>query len=124
MHGTVSEDIAFKLTETLIYKSNKHNPTVVSVLRKVLDNDFMHKCKKCFKYMKTDRKHNCIESMKLCQLAQTWPRLNKKLVCLFGCHYFTNYKNLAEHYLREHNWLDLKSMGIHYAILRQIVTEK
>ena len=109
LNGTSSEDIAKKVFETLIKKSNEHHPTVVSVLRKVIARESMHKCKKCFKYMKNDRKHNCIETMKLCQLAQTWPRLNKKLVCLLGCQrYFSNYKELAKHYLKEHNWLDLK----------------
>ena len=63
--------------------------------------------------------------MKLCQLAQTWPRLNKKLVCLFGCQCsFANYKQLAKHYLKEHNWIDLKKLGIHPAVLRQLVKEK
>ena len=63
--------------------------------------------------------------MKLCQLAQTWPRLNKKLVCLFGCQCsFANYKQLAKHYLKEHNWVDLKKLGIHPAVLRQLVKEK
>ena len=115
-----------KLLETLIRKSDAHHPTVVGVLRKVLAGECMHQCRRCCKYMKSERKnHNCLPTMKLCQLAQTWPRLNKKLVCLFGCQCsFANYKQLAKHYLKEHNWIDLKKLGIHPAVLRQLVKEK
>lgn len=124
LNGTVSEDIADKLYDSLIFKSNEHKPTVVSHLRNYISGDLNERCDKCYKLMKRMRTHSCIESLQLRHLAQTWPRLNGRLVCIFGCQcVFTNYRKLAEHYL-EHNWRDLKFFGIHPRTLRQVVEEK
>jgi hypothetical protein len=123
-NGTVPHNIAFKLFKTLIEKSNEYHPTVVSNLRNFFDMEVKERCNACSKRMKRLQPHKCLDRLKLQDLAQSWPRLNRKFVCIFACECeFTNYRSLAEHYL-EHNWDDLKFFGIHPDTLYQLVEER